>query len=60
MNRLCKLKQISRGISMKKTDDKLMQKKMIFKAWTGILLAKGIIDPARHNQMISLIEKMRK
>ena len=45
---------------MKKTDDKLMQKKMIFKAWTGILLAKGIIDPTRHNQMISLIEKMRK
>jgi len=45
---------------MKKTDDKLIQKKLLFKAWTGILLAKGIIDPARHNQMISLIEKMRK
>lgn len=45
---------------MKNTDEKLLLKKQLFKAWTRILLAKGIIDPARHNQMISLIEKMRK
>lgn len=45
---------------MKNTDEKLLLKKEIFKAWTGILLAKGIIDPTRHNQMISIINKMSK
>lgn len=45
---------------MKTTDEKLLQKKLLFKAWTGILLSKGVIDPARHNQMVAIIEKMRK
>lgn len=45
---------------MKKTDEKLLLKQQIFTAWTGILLAKGMIVPARHNQMISIINKMSK
>ncbi len=45
---------------MEKMDEKLLLKKQLFKAWTGILLSKGIIDPATHNQMISMIKKMSK
>lgn len=45
---------------MEKTDEKLLLKKQLFKAWTGILLAKGIIDPVTHNQLVSMIKKMSK
>lgn len=43
---------------MKKTDEKLLLKKQTLKAWTAILLAKGIIDLAKYNQMIARIDKM--
>jgi len=52
--------QIVRGVSMKKAEEKLLKKQLIFKAWTGILLVKGVIDPVRYNRMMALIEKMRK
>jgi len=45
---------------MKKAEEKLLKKQLIFKAWTGILLVKGVIDPVRYNRMMALIEKMRK
>ena len=43
---------------MKKSDEKLLLKKQTLKAWTAILLAKGIIDLAKYNRMIAKIDKM--
>ena len=43
---------------MKKSDEKLLLKKQTLKAWTGILLAKGMIDLAKYNRMISKIDKL--
>lgn len=41
-----------------KTDEKLKLKKLTLTAWTKILLAEGMIDLAKCNRMISMIEKM--
>lgn len=35
-------------------------KKHIFKAWTGILRYKGLINSSKYTQMLSAIEKMTK
>ena len=44
----------------KKRKEQLLLKKQIFKAWTGILLSKGIINSSKYTQMLSVIERMTK
>ena len=46
--------------SNKKRKEQLLLKKQIFKAWTGILLSKGLINSSKYTQMLSAIEKMTK
>ena len=46
--------------SIKKRKEQLLLKKQIFKAWTGILLSKGLINSSKYTQMLSAIEKMTK
>ena len=46
--------------SNKKREEQLLLKKQIFKAWTGILLSKGLINSSKYTQMLSAIEKMTK
>ena len=40
--------------------EQLLLKKQIFKAWTGILLSKGLINSSKYTQMLSVIERMTK
>jgi|GEM_PF-3715472 len=40
------------------SDEKLKLKKLTLTAWAKILLAEGMIDLAKCNRMISMIEKM--
>ena len=40
------------------SDEKLKLKKLTLTSWANILLAEGIIDLAKCNRMISMIEKM--
>ena len=44
----------------KKRKEQLLLKKQIFKAWTGILLSKGLINSSKYTQMLSVIERMTK
>ena len=44
----------------KKREEQLLLKKQIFKAWTGILLSKGLINSSKYTQMLSAIERMTK
>ena len=44
----------------KKRKEQLLLKKQIFKAWTGILLSKGLINSTKYTQMLSVIERMTK
>lgn len=46
--------------SNKKREEQLLLKKQIFKAWTGILLSKGLVNSSKYTQMLSAIEKMTK
>ena len=46
--------------SNKKREEQLLLKKQIFKAWTGILLSKGLFNSSKYTQMLSAIEKMTK
>ena len=46
--------------SNKKREEQLLLKKQIFKAWTGILLSKGLINSSKYTQMLSAIERMTK
>ena len=46
--------------SNKKRKEQLLLKKQIFKAWTGILLSKVLINSSKYTQMLSAIEKMTK
>lgn len=39
-------------------DAELLLKKQTLKAWTGIMLAKGMIDITKHNRMLSKIDKL--
>ena len=48
---------------MKSNEDEkeqLLLKKQIFKAWSGILLSKSLINSSKYAQMLSVIEKMTK
>ena len=48
---------------MKSNEDEkeqLFLKKQSFKAWTGILLSKRLINSSKYAQMLSAIEKMTK
>ena len=44
----------------KKRKEQLLLKKQIFKAWTGILLSKGLVNSSKYTQMLSAIERMTK
>ena len=46
--------------SNKKREEQLLLKKQIFKAWTGILLSKGLVNYSKYTQMLSAIERMTK
>ncbi|MBE6664550.1 MAG: hypothetical protein E7602_08685 [Ruminococcaceae bacterium] len=46
--------------SNKKREEQLLLKKQIFKAWTGILLSKGLVNSSKYTQMLSAIERMTK
>ena len=46
--------------SKKKREEQLLLKKQIFKAWTGILLSKGLVNSSKYTQMLSAIERMTK
>ncbi len=46
--------------SNKKREEQLLLKKQIFKAWTGILLSKGLVNSLKYTQMLSAIERMTK
>ena len=46
--------------SNKKREEQLLLKKQIFKAWTGILLSKGLVNSSKYTQMLSVIERMTK
>lgn len=46
--------------SNEKRKEQLLLKKHIFKAWTGILRYKGLINSSKYTQMLSAIEKMTK
>lgn len=50
-------------MQMKSNEDEkeqLLLKKQIFKAWSGILLSKSLINSSKYAQMLSVIEKMTK
>ena len=46
--------------SNKKREEQLLLKKQIFKAWTGILFSKGLVNSSKYTQMLSAIERMTK
>lgn len=46
--------------SNKKREEQLLLKKQIFKAWTGILLSKGLVNSSKYTQMLPAIERMTK
>ena len=43
---------------MNKVNEKSQLKKDTFRAWTGILLSRGMIDVNKYNKMIAKIDKL--